>query len=68
MGEALAEVFSATTLQTCIVYLMRNSLEFASWKHRKLLVTALESIDCAPSPEAADHALDDFERGPWGQR
>jgi hypothetical protein len=46
MGEALAAVFSVTTL----------------------LATALESIDCAPSPEAAEQALDDFERGPWGQR
>ena len=32
IGEALAAVFPATTLQTCIVHLIRNSLDFASWK------------------------------------
>ena len=32
MPEALAAVFPATTLQTCIVHLIRNSLDYASWK------------------------------------
>jgi putative transposase len=32
IGEALAVVFPATTLQTCIVHLIRNSLHYASWK------------------------------------
>ena len=35
MSEALAVVYPATTLQTCIVRLMRNSLDYASWKERK---------------------------------
>jgi transposase-like protein len=68
MGEALGAVFPATTLQTCIVHLIRNSLDFASWKDRKLLAAALKPIYCAPSAEAAEQALSDFERGPWGQR
>lgn len=68
MGEALGAVFPATTLQTCIVHLIRNSLEFASWKDRKLLAAALKPIYCAPSAEAAEQALNDFERGPWGRR
>lgn len=68
MGEALGAVFPATTLQTCIVHLIRNSLDFASWKDRKLLAAALKPIYCAPSAEAAEQALSDFEIGPWGQR
>lgn len=32
MPEALGTVFPATTLQTCIVHLIRNSLDFASWQ------------------------------------
>ncbi len=32
MEQALAAVFPNTTLQTCIVHLIRNSLEYASWK------------------------------------
>src|SRR5690606_25556063 len=37
IGEALGAVFPQTTLQTCIVHLIRNSLDFASWKDRKPL-------------------------------
>jgi putative transposase len=32
MPAALAAVFPRTTLQTCIVHLIRNSLDYASWK------------------------------------
>ena len=66
--EALAAVFPATTLQTCIVHLMRNSLDYASWKDRKVLASALKPIYTAPSAEAAATELDAFEAGPWGQR
>lgn len=33
-------VYPATTLQTCIVHLIRNSFGCASWKDRKALVAA----------------------------
>jgi len=68
MSEALAAVYPATTLQTCIVHLLRNSLEFANWKQRKPLATALRAIYTAPGADAAMTALDEFERGPWGTR
>jgi len=68
IGEALGAVFPATTLQTCIVHLIRNSLDFASWKDRKLLAAALRPVYTAPSAEAAAAELEAFERGPWGQR
>lgn len=68
MSEALAAIFPATTLQTCIVHLIRNSLDFANWKERKPLATALRAIYTAPSTEAAGAALDAFERGPWGAK
>ena len=44
IGEALGAVFPATTLQTCIVHLIRNSLDYASWKDRKLLAAALRLV------------------------
>ena len=66
--EALEAVFPATTLQTCIVHLIRNSLDYASWKDRKLLAAGLKPVYTAPSAEAAAQALDEFERGPWGQK
>lgn len=68
MAEALAAVFPATTLQTCIVHLIRNSLDFASWKDRKVLAAALRPIYTAASAEAAQAELDAFEQGPWGQK
>jgi putative transposase len=68
MGEALAAAFPATTLQTCIVHLIRNSLDYASWRDRKLLAQALRPVYTAASAEAAAAALDEFERGPWGQK
>jgi transposase-like protein len=68
MPEALAAVFPATTLQTCIVHLIRNSLDYASWKERKALAAAIKPIYTAPSAEAAASELDAFEQGAWGRK
>ena len=68
MPEALAAVFPATTLQTCIVHLIRNSLDYASWKDRKALAAAIKPIYTAPSAEAALAELDAFAEGVWGQK
>lgn len=68
MGEALAVVYPQTTLQTCIVHLIRNSLDYASWKDRKPLAAAIKPIYTAPSAEAALAELDAFESGPWGKK
>jgi transposase-like protein len=68
MSEALAAVFPDTTLQTCIVHLIRSSLDFANWKERKPMATALRAIYTAANAEAASAALDEFERGPWGRK
>ena len=55
--EALGAAFPATTLQTCIVHLIRNSLEYASWKDRKILAQALRPIYTAINAETAMEAL-----------
>lgn len=68
MSEALAAVFPVTTLQTCIVHLLRHSLDFVNWKERKLLAAALRPIYTATSADAAAAALDVFASGPWGRR
>ena len=68
MAEALSAVFPATTLQTCIVHLIRNSLDYASWKERKALAAAIKPIYTAPSAEAAQGELDAFEQGAWGRK
>jgi transposase-like protein len=68
MEQALAAAFPKTTLQTCIVHLIRNSLDYASWKDRKALAAALRPIYAAPTAEAAETALDAFEAGEWGRK
>ncbi len=68
MGEALGVVYPATTLQTCIVHLIRNSLDYAGWKERRALAKAIKPIYTAVSAEAAEVALGAFEAGPWGQK
>ena len=68
MPAALEAVFPRTTLQTCIVHLIRNSLDYASWKDRKLLAKALRPIYAAASAEAAEAAVDAFADGEWGRK
>ena len=38
--EAITAIFPQTTIQTCIVHLLRNSMDYASWKERKPIATA----------------------------
>ena len=66
--DALTAVFPQAIVQTCIVHLIRNSLDFVSWKDRKLMVPALKAIDRATDAEAGRQALDDFETRRWGTR
>ena len=66
--EAITAVFPDTVVQTCIVHLIRNSVQLASWKDRKALAQALKPIYQADHAEAAEQALSDFENGIWGGR
>jgi putative transposase len=68
MEGALAAVFPKTTLQTCIVHLLRNSLDYVSWKDRRPLAQALRPIYSAPDADSAEAALNEFESGSWGQK
>lgn len=68
MPEALSAVFPDTTLQTCIVHLIRNSLDYAALDNRRELAKALKPIYQAVTAEAAEQALDAFESGPWGKQ
>ncbi len=66
MPEALAAVYPQTTLQTCIVHLIRNSLDFASWDKRMGLAKALKPVYQALDADAAEQALNDFDPAPPG--
>jgi putative transposase len=56
------------TVQTCIVHLLRHSLDFVSWKDRKPVAAALKDIYRAVDATAAEAALAAFEAGPWGRK
>ena len=68
MSEALETAYPATTLQTCLVHLIRNSLDLVGWKERKALAAALRLIYTATNAESAQAALEAFAAGPWGRR
>jgi putative transposase len=66
--EAITAVFPQTTVQTCIVHLLRHSLDFVSWKDRKPVAAALKDIYRAVDAEAGEAALSAFEASLWGQK
>ena len=68
LPDALEAAFPQTTLQTCIVHLIRHSLDYASWRDRLPLAAALRTIYTAPTEDAACAALEAFEASPLGQR
>ena len=63
--EAIEAVYPQTIVQTCIVHMVRNSLQFVSWKARKKLAQALKTIYTADTESQAVAALDAFE-AEWG--
>ena len=63
--EAIEAVFPQAAIQTCIVHLIRNSLDFVSWKDRKPVVAELRKIYRAADAEAGRRALEAFEEGAW---
>jgi transposase-like protein len=59
--EAITAAFPDTTVQTCIVHLIRHSMNFCSWKDRKAVAADLRPIYQAPTAEEAARQLDLFE-------
>ena len=57
-----------TIVQTCIVHLLRHSMEFASWKDRKAIAATLKTVYDAVDDKAAEVTLTAFEDGPWGEK
>ena len=59
--QAITAAFPDTMVLTCIVHLVRHSLNFCSWKDRKGVATDLRLIYSAPTADLAAEALDHFE-------
>lgn len=65
--EAITAVFPDATVQTCIVHLLRHSLDFVSYKDRKAVAAELKGIYRALDAEAGAVALTAFQEGAWGR-
>ena len=65
--EAINAAYPDTTVQTCIVHLVRQSLNFCVWKDRKVVAKDLKRIYQATDDAEAEKALADFE-AEWGPK
>ncbi len=65
--DAINAAFPDTTVQTCIVHLVRHSLNFCGWKDRKAVAKSLKRIYQAVDDAEAAKALDDFD-AEWGKK
>ena len=59
--EAINAVFPETSVQTCIVHMIRHSLNYVPWIDRKAVVADLKTIYRAESADTAAKRLDEFE-------
>ncbi|MFT8948708.1 MAG: IS256 family transposase [Acetobacter aceti] len=66
--DAIRAVFPEALVQTCIVHLLRHSLDFVTWKDRKSVATALKDIYRAVDAKAGKAALAAFTESPWGRK
>lgn len=60
--EAIETVYPLASVQLCIVHLVRNSLNYVSWKMRKEVARDLKRIYQASTAEEAEQMLAEFER------
>jgi putative transposase len=66
--DAIAAVFPHTQVQACIVHLVRNALDFVSYKDRRAVAAALKEVYRARDADAGRAVLDAFADGPWGRK
>lgn len=59
-SEAIEAVFPQAEVQVCIVHVVRNSLNYVSYKDRKAVVQDLKAIYHSPTLDAAAQALVSF--------
>jgi len=59
--EAIEAVFPQTTVQLCIVHMVRHSLNYVPWKRRLEVAADLRAIYTATTAEEAEQRLTQFE-------
>lgn len=67
LPESVEAAFPKTTFQTCIVHMVRNSLNYVPYQDKKAVATDLKKIYQSATLALAEQALDDFEII-WGDK
>jgi len=65
--EAINAVFPEAQVQTCIVHMIRHSLNYVPWNDRKIVAGDLKQIYRAATADDAALRLDEFEEK-WGDK
>ena len=65
--EAIEAIFPRTTVQTCIVHLLRHSLKYVPRREREQVARDLKPIYTALDADAAEAELERFDEK-WGAR
>ncbi|MCA1604151.1 MAG: IS256 family transposase [Acidobacteria bacterium] len=59
-AEAIEAVYPKAQVQLCVVHMVRYSLQYVSWKHRKEVAADLKKIYQSPTREEAERQLERF--------
>lgn len=59
--EAITAAFPGAMVQTCVVHRVRHSLNFCSWKVRRIVAADLRRNYIAPTADTAEVELGAFE-------
>jgi putative transposase len=65
--EAIEAIFPRTTVQTCVVHLLRHSLKYVPRREREHVARDLKPVYTAIDADAAHQALERFDEK-WGAR
>ena len=67
LPESVEATFPKAIFQTCVVHMVRHSLNYVPYQEKKAVAEDLKKIYNASTPELAAEALDDFELT-WGEK
>jgi putative transposase len=68
LPEAIEATWTQTTVQTCVVHLIRAAMRFVSYTDRKKVAAALRPIYTAVDADAARIEFDTFKDSTWGNK
>jgi transposase-like protein len=65
LPDAVRAVWERTTVQTCVIHLLRNTFKYAARQDWDAIAKGIRPVYTAPTPQAADDRFEEFT-GKWG--